>query len=230
VGSSFSSVTQKIFISKPNGWLLYCEKIGSKGKEVQSKNPRREEPLASSEVDMDEPEAAESGDMIVDDNNGSSKESPLLPMDSKNSKGCAAKKRRSVSADFVGELDLDLGNGEESGAQQERKLSRQDRVELCRSFQHAVSSHDWESAEGLVGMADAQGLNDVLCVAVDAIWFLSDKDELLAIVGLIRRIVSEGAKDFTRAALRTSFLASCVSACRGRSTSLADAVSFMGQK
>ncbi|CAD6257764.1 unnamed protein product [Miscanthus lutarioriparius] len=205
--------------------------IGSKGKEVQSKNPRREEPLASSEVDMDEPEAAESGDMIVDGNNGSSKESPLPPMDSKNSKGCVAKKRRSVSADFGEELDLDLGNGEESGAQQEeRKLSRQDRVELCRSFQHAVSSHDWETAEGLVGMADAQGLNDVLCVAVDAIWFLSDKDELLAIVGLIRRIVSEGVKDFTRAALRTSFLASCVSACRGRSTSLADAVSFMGQK
>ncbi|KAL5648172.1 hypothetical protein ACJX0J_042527, partial [Zea mays] len=113
---------------------------------------------------------------------------------------------------------------------QERKLSRQDRVELCRSFQLAVSSHDWESAEGLVGMADAQGLNDVLCVAVDAIWFLSDRDELLAIVGLIKRVVSEGAKDFTRAALRTSFLASCVSACRGRSTSLADAVSFMGQK
>ena len=93
-----------------------------------------------------------------------------------------------------------------------------------------MSSHDWESAEGLVGMADAQGLNDVLCVAVDAIWFLSDRDELLAIVGLIKRVVSEGAKDFTCATLQTSFLASCVSACRGRSTSLADAVSFMGQK
>lgn len=202
--------------------------IGSKGKEVQSKNPRREEPLASSEVDMDEPDAPESGDMIVDGNNGSSRESPLQPMDSKNSKGCAVKPT-SVSSDFGEELDLDLG-GEKSGTQQERKLSRQDRVELCRSFQLAVSSHDWESAEGLVGMADAQGLNDVLCVAVDAIWFLSDRDELLAIVGLIKRVVSEGAKDFTRAALRTSFLASCVSACRGRSTSLADAVSFMGQK
>jgi hypothetical protein len=224
----FFSVPQKNIISKPNGWLLYCEKIGSKGKEVQSKNPRREEPLASSEVDMDEPDAPESGDMIVDGNNGCSRESPLQPMDSKNSKGCAVKPT-SVSSDFGEELDLDLG-GEKSGTQQERKLSRQDRVELCRSFQLAVSSHDWESAEGLVGMADAQGLNDVLCVAVDAIWFLSDRDELLAIVGLIKRVVSEGAKDFTRATLRTSFLASCVSACRGRSTSLADAVSFMGQK
>ena len=98
------------------------------------------------------------------------------------------------------------------------------------SFADCSSSQDWESAEGLVGKADTQGLNDVLCVAVDAVWFFSGRDELYAVVGLIKRIVSEGAKDFTRAALRTSFLASCVSACRGRSTSLADAVSFMGQK
>ncbi|KAG2556587.1 ankyrin repeat protein SKIP35-like isoform X2 [Panicum virgatum] len=219
--------------------------IGSKGKEVQSKNPRREEqesgvqsknprreePLTSSEVDVDEPAVAEQGAMVDGVSNGSSKESPLQPKDSKNSKGCVGKKSRSVSSDFGEELDLELGNGDkENERQQERKLSRQDRVELCRLFQHAVSSQDWESAEGLVGKADTQGLNDVLCVAVDAIWFLSDRDELYAVVGLIKRIVSEGAKDFTRAALRTSFLASCVSACRGRSTSLADAVSFMGQK
>jgi hypothetical protein len=182
-------------------------------------------------VDVDEPAVAEGGGDTVDDaNNGSSKE-PLPTKDSKNSKGCVGKKSRSLCSDFGEEMDLELGNGDkENGRQQERKLSRQDRVELCRLFQHAVSSHDWESAEGLVGKADAQGLNDVLCVAVDAIWFLSDRDELQAVVGLIRRIVSTGAKDFTRAALRTSFLASCVSACRGRSASLADAVSFMGQK
>lgn len=194
---------------------------------VQSKNQKREEPLASSEVDVDEPAIAEVGDTVDDANNGSSKESPLPAKDSKG----VGKKSRSVSSDFGEELDLELGNGDkESGRQQERKLSRQDRVELCRLFQHAVSSHDWESAEGLVGKADAHGLNDVLCVAVDAIWFLSNRNELQAVVGLIKRIVSEGAKDFTRAALRTSFLAACVSACRGRSTSLADAVSFMGQK
>lgn len=178
---------------------------------------------------MDEPAITDVGDTVDDANNGSSKESTLPAKDSKNSKG--GKKSRSVSSDFGEELDLELGYGDkESGRQQERKLSRQDRVELCRLFQHAVSSHDWESAEGLVGKADAHGLNDVLCVAVDAIWFLSNRNELQAVVGLIKRIVSEGAKDFTRAALRTSFLASCVSACRGRSTSLADAVSFMGQK
>jgi len=219
--------------------------IGSKGNEVQSKNPRREEqesgvqsknprreePLTSSEVDVDEPAVAEQGAMVDGASNGSFKESPLQPKDSKNSKGCVGKKSRSVSSDFGEELGLELGNGDkENERQQERKLSKQDRVELCRLFQHAVSSQDWESAEGLVGKADTQGLNDVLCVAVDAIWFLSDRDELYAVVGLIKRIVSAGAKDFTRAALRTSFLASCVSACRGRSTSLADAVSFMGQK
>ncbi|KAL5204594.1 hypothetical protein ABZP36_009465 [Zizania latifolia] len=197
---------------------------------VRSASVKREEPLASSEMEMDEPGVAGSG--TVDANNGGSKECPLPPRDSKSSKGCVAKKPRSVSSDFGEELDLEHGNvvDKESARQQERKLSRQDRVELSRSFQNAVSSHDWESAEGLVWKADAQGLNDVLCVAVDAIWFLSDKEELHAVVALIRRIVSEGANDFTRAALRTSFLASCVSACRGRTTSLADAVSFMGQK
>ncbi|KAL6868139.1 hypothetical protein ACP4OV_014984 [Aristida adscensionis] len=198
--------------------------------EVDSKSLRREEPLVSSEMDMDEPGVAKIGD-TVDATNGGSKECLLPSKDSKNSKGCVARKPRSVSSDFGEELDLELGNGDrDSARQQERKLSRQDRVELSRSFQRAVSSHDWESAEGLVRMADAHALNDVLCVAVDAIWFLSDRDELHAVVALIRRIVSEGANDFTRAALRTSFLASCVSACRGRTTSLADAVSFMGQK
>ncbi|KAL6658174.1 hypothetical protein ACP70R_001828 [Stipagrostis hirtigluma subsp. patula] len=204
--------------------------IESKGKEVESKNLRREEPVVSSEMDMDEPGVAGSG-VSVDVNNDISKEPPLPPKDSKNSKGCAARKMRSLSSDFGEELDLELGNGDkDSGRQQERKLSKQDRVELNRSFQRAVSSHDWGTAEGLVGMADAHALNDVLCVAVDAIWFLSDREELHAVVALIRRIVSEGANDFTRAALRTSFLASCVSACRGRTTSLADAVGFMGQK
>lgn len=199
--------------------------------EVESKNLKLEEPLPSSEIDMDEPGVAESGE--VDASNDSSKECPLTPRGgSKTSKVSVAKKPRSVSTDFGDEqLDLELGSGErDSGRQQDRKLSRQDRVELSRLFQRAVSSHDWESADGLLCKADAQGLNDVLCVAVDAIWFLSDKEELYAIVSLIKRIVAAGANDFTRAALRTSFLASCVSACRGRTTSLADAVSFMGQK
>ncbi|GJN06620.1 hypothetical protein PR202_ga24369 [Eleusine coracana subsp. coracana] len=204
--------------------------IGSRGKEVDSKNLKREEPLASDEMDMDEPSSTESGS-AMNAINGSSKERPLPPRDSKNFKGSVAKKPRSVSSDFVDELDLELGNGDkESDKQQEKNMSRQDRVELSRCFQRAVSLHDWKSAESLVEMADAHSLNDVLCVAVDAIWFLSDREELHAVVALIKKIVSEGANDFTRAALRTSFLASCVSACRGRTTSLADAVSLMGQK
>jgi hypothetical protein len=180
-------------------------------------------------MDVDEPSVAETGG-TVDATNGSSKERPLPPRDSKNFKGSVAKKPSSASSDFGDELDLELENGSKSDKQQENKMTKQDRVELGRSFQRAVSSHDWKSAEELVEMADVHGLNDVLCVAVDAIWFLSDREELHAVVALIRRIVSEGAKDFTRAALRTSFLASCVSACRGRATSLADAVSLMGQK
>ncbi|TVU03620.1 hypothetical protein EJB05_28549 [Eragrostis curvula] len=204
--------------------------LGIGSKEIESKNMRHEEPLASSEMEMDEPGVPVGGG-AVDASNGGSKERPLPLKDSKNTKSCVAKKPRSVSSDFGEELDLELGNGDrDSGRQQERKLTKQDRVELSRLFQQKVSSHDWRGAEGLVGMADAHGLNDVLCVAVDAIWFLSDREELQAVVALIRRIVSEGANDFTRAALRTSFLASCVSACRGRTTSLADAVSFMGQK
>ncbi|EEC67953.1 hypothetical protein OsI_35687 [Oryza sativa Indica Group] len=189
-----------------------------------------EEQLDSSEMDMDEPGGAAAA--AADANNGAgSKDCPLPPPPPKTAKACAAaKKPRSVSSDFGEELDLEQLGAKQQQQQQERKLSRQDRVELSRSFQHAVSSHDWDGAEALVRRADAQGLNDVLCVAVDAIWFLSDKEELAAVVALIRRIVSEGANDFTRAALRTSFLASCVSACRGRTTSLADAVSFMGQK
>ncbi|RLM70081.1 ankyrin repeat protein SKIP35-like isoform X1 [Panicum miliaceum] len=195
-------------IWKPSGWLLRCKKIGSKDKEVQSKNPRREEPLASSEVDVDEPAVAEQGATVDGANYEYRLLSPLQPepKDSKNSKGCVGNKSGSVSSDFGEELDLELGNGDkESERQQERKLSRQDRVELCRLFQHAVRAH--KTGRVLRG------------------W-----DELYAVVGLIKRIASEGAKDFTRAALRTSFLASCVSACRARSTSLADAVSFMGQK
>lgn len=45
-------------------------------------------------------------------------------------------------------------------------------VELGRSFQMAVSVHDWALAESLIPLADPQRLNDGLCIAVDSIWFL----------------------------------------------------------
>jgi hypothetical protein len=45
---------------------------------------------------------------------------------------------------------------------------------LARSFQLAVSAHDWVVAESLVPffLADAHRLNDALCIALDSIWFL----------------------------------------------------------
>ncbi|XP_020575529.1 ankyrin repeat protein SKIP35-like [Phalaenopsis equestris] len=112
----------------------------------------------------------------------------------------------------------------------DRRLSRQDRIELGRMFQGAVSSHDWELAENLILLADPQTLNDALCIALDSIWFLKVRRELDGITGLIKKIVSYGARDFTRAALRTSFLASCVSACQSRTISLADTVAVMAQR
>ncbi|RVW69046.1 Ankyrin repeat protein SKIP35 [Vitis vinifera] len=112
----------------------------------------------------------------------------------------------------------------------EKKLSRQDRIELGRMFQGAVSSHDWELAESLILLADPHTLNDALCISLDSIWFLSTQEELHGITSLIKKIISNGAYDFTRAALRTSFLASCVSACQSRTMSLADTVTVMAQR
>lgn len=111
-----------------------------------------------------------------------------------------------------------------------KKLSRHERIELARMFQNAVSSHDWELAENLIVLADPHTLNDSLCISLDSIWFLSSRQELVGITGLITKIIAYGARDFTRAALRTSFLASCVSACQSRTMSLTDTVSVMAQR
>ncbi|KAE8663020.1 Ankyrin repeat protein SKIP35 [Hibiscus syriacus] len=112
----------------------------------------------------------------------------------------------------------------------DKKVSRQYRIELGQLFQGAVSSHDWEHAESLILSADPQTLNDALCVTLDAIWFLSTQQELYGITELIKKIIANGAYDFTRAALRTSFLASCVSACQSRTMSLSDTVTVMAQR
>ncbi|ERN20163.1 ankyrin repeat protein SKIP35 [Amborella trichopoda] len=116
------------------------------------------------------------------------------------------------------------GNG------QDRRLNRQERIELGRIFQGAMSSLDWERAESLLPLVDTQTLNDLLCIALDSIWFLSTEQEIQGASGLIERIILSGAYDFTRAALRTSFLASCVSACRSRTMNLADTVTVMAQR
>ncbi|GMH08738.1 hypothetical protein Nepgr_010578 [Nepenthes gracilis] len=120
--------------------------------------------------------------------------------------------------------------GKKGDVGNEKKLSRHERIELSRLFQGAVSSHDWDLSESLILLADPQALNDFLCISLDSIWFLCTRQELYGITGVIKKIIAYGAYDFTRAALRTSFLASCVSACQSRTMSLADTVTVMAQR
>ncbi|KAK7363938.1 hypothetical protein VNO77_06103 [Canavalia gladiata] len=155
-----------------------------------------------------------------------SREAPLMRKESRMSTPycCNAKKLKSRAVS----IDCKLGSNEKIGL--EKKLCRQDRIELGRLFQGAVSSHDWELAESLILVADPQTLNDALCITLDSIWFLSSEVELNGIMGFVKKIIDNGAYDFTRAALRTSFLASCVSACQSRTMSLADTVTVMAQR
>lgn len=155
-----------------------------------------------------------------------SREAPLLSKDLQISSGCSCSAKKLKSRMSVTELE----HRKKDKNGQDRKLSRQDRIELGRMFQGAVSSHNWELAESLILLADPQTLNDALCISLDSIWFLSTQQELHGITGLIKKIISNGAYDFTRAALRTSFLASCVSACQSRTMSLADTVTVMAQR
>ncbi|KAJ1400417.1 Ankyrin repeat-containing domain [Sesbania bispinosa] len=155
-----------------------------------------------------------------------SREAPLMRKESRMSSPycCNAKKLKSRAIT----TDCELGSNEKIVL--EKKLCRQDRIELGRLFQGAVSSHNWELAESLILVADPQTLNDALCITLDSIWFLSSELELNGITGFIKKIIANGAYDFTRAALRTSFLASCVSACQSRTMSLADTVTVMAQR
>lgn len=125
---------------------------------------------------------------------------------------------------------IDLNCSRMTMGEDEVTSIKKDHVELGRSFQMAVSVHNWALAESLIPLADPQRLNDGLCIALDSIWFLSTTQELEAAARLIERLILAGAHDFTRAALRTSFLASCVSACRSRTMSLADTVTVMAQR
>ena len=155
-----------------------------------------------------------------------SREGPLMRKESRISTSCCCNARKLKSRGIA--IDSELGSSEKIDL--EKKLSRQDRIELGRLFQEAVSSHDWELAESLIVLADPQTLNDALCITLDSIWFLSTEVELYGITALIKKIIANGAYDFTRAALRTSFLASCVSACQSRTMSLADTVNVMAQR
>nr|GME20551.1 ankyrin repeat protein SKIP35 [Ipomoea batatas] len=130
-----------------------------------------------------------------------SREAPLAGKDFRASTGaggacsCGAKKLKFRTKTS----DSETGKDDKPG--QEKKLSRQDRIELGRLFQGAVSSHDWDLAESLIF---PQTLNDALCIALDSIWFLSTHQELYGITGLIKKIISNGAKvqKFTEWALK----------------------------
>lgn len=159
-----------------------------------------------------------------DENVVFSKEAPLVV---KERGGCTC---NDGSKHKSGLITADSGVMNVEKCAQEKKLSRQDRIEVGRLYQGAVSSHDWERAESLILLADPQTLNDALCISLDSIWFLSTHQELDGITRLITTIICNGASDFTRAALRTSFLASCVSACQSQTMSLADTVSVMAQR
>ncbi|KAG1331251.1 ankyrin repeat protein SKIP35 [Cocos nucifera] len=211
--------------------------IGEKGSMHLTKERHSEDPLHS-EIEMDEngglgiledisePLSAEKGE----GSNVFSREAPLRAKDPRVTRGhsCGAKKLRSRASDSVEETEARRKDKDKN--KQEWKLTRQDRIELGRLFQGAVSSRDWEHAESLILLADPQTLNDALCIALDSIWFLTTRPELNGITELIKKIVANGANDFTRAALRTSFLASCVSACQSKTMSLADTVTIMAQR
>ncbi|KAL7127956.1 hypothetical protein ABFS83_14G284600 [Erythranthe nasuta] len=219
-------------------------KIESQGVDTMEEQLKTEEPQCS-DIETMETDAVETEKVMVEygnkheteikdfssekgDGGGShgnvvfSREAPLVIKEdpSMSSCSCGAEKLK---------LRLAAASDSEPG-KNGRKLSRQDRIELGRLFQGAVSSHDWELAESLILLADPQTLNDALCISLDSIWFLSTQQELYGITGLIKKIICDGAYDFTRAALRTSFLASCVSACQSRTMSLADTVTVMAQR
>ncbi|RWW26969.1 hypothetical protein BHE74_00004378 [Ensete ventricosum] len=194
------------------------------------------EDILCSEMEMDENEngvigcadgsTGFEGEMGEESNVVFSREAPILTNGSLISKGhCCGSKVRSKSSEL---MESEVQRKDKS--KQEKKLSRQERIELGRLFQGAVSSQDLELAENLILLADPQTLNDMLCIALDSIWFLTTRQELNGITGLIKNIVANGANDFTRAALRTSFLASCVSACQSKTMSLADTVGIMAHR
>ena len=109
---------------------------------------------------------------------------------------------------------------------QKRNSRKRERGRMAQTFQSAVEARDWKIAESLIGSssssADVRRLNDGLCIVLDSVWFLSSREEVYGAIRLMEKLVDAGAHDFTRAALRTSFLASCVLACWSRTFSLAD--------
>jgi len=104
-------------------------------------------------------------------------------------------------------------------------------VDFGHSLQLLLFSRQWSLAESLVALADQQSLLDYgLSAALDAIWFLRTKQDLEGLNCLIAKIVASGAKDFARAILRTSLLASCVAACQSKAISVVDSKEIVADR
>lgn len=112
-----------------------------------------------------------------------------------------------------------------------RGLEENGWVDFGHSLQLVLFSRQWGLAESLVALADQQSMLDYgLSVALDAIWFLRTKQDLEGMNCLILKIVSSGAKDFARAILRTSLLASCIAACQSRALSVGDSKEIVAER
>lgn len=129
--------------------------------------------------------------------------SPLAPQ---NGEGCS-----------VSHIHGDDETQESAGFEQSQGQDEHGWVDFGHSLQLVLFSRQWSLAESLVALADQQSMLDYgLSVALDAIWFLRTKQDLEGLNSLIVKIVTSGAKDFARAILRTSLLASCVAACQSK--------------
>lgn len=94
-------------------------------------------------------------------------------------------------------------------------------------FQRALDSLDWELAERLILSIDLQYCDIGLCMAVGSIWFLYTHQDLDKATQLIKRIVSNGAHDFTKVICQTYFLALCILATLNCTISFSDTKSGM---
>ncbi|KAL5212143.1 hypothetical protein ABZP36_022990 [Zizania latifolia] len=120
---------------------------------------------------------------------------------------------------------------ESNGCIPNRMIDEHERIDFGHSLQLVLFSRQWGLAESLVALADHQLMLDYgLSVALDAIWFLRTQQDLEGLNRLIAKIVASGAKDFARAILRTSLLASCVVACQSKTLTLGDSKEIIAQR
>uniref|UniRef100_A0A0D9YTR7 Uncharacterized protein n=1 Tax=Oryza glumipatula TaxID=40148 RepID=A0A0D9YTR7_9ORYZ len=126
------------------------------------------------------------------------------------------------------------GNGpveESNSCMPNQRIDEHGQIDFGHSLQLVLFSRQWGLAESLVALADHQLMLDYgLSVALDAIWFLRTEQDLQGLNHLIGKIVESGAKDFARAILRTSLLASCVVACQSKALTLGDSKEIIAQR